>query len=123
MANRRVAGIAYLKVDGRQLETSGEFTINPGQPKREGKLGTARIAGFKEEPQIPMIEGKLVLTRDLSLLDITKITEATVSVVAPNGATYVLREAWFSGEGTYTTGEGEVAVKFEGVSMEEVRAA
>lgn len=122
MDQRRLAGIAFLKVDGRQLETSGEFTINMGQPMREAVVGTARVAGYKETPQVPSIEGKILLTPGLKLIDITAIRGATVTVIGPNGTTFVLRDAWFSGEGTYTTGEGEVAVKFEGLSMDEIPA-
>ena len=119
---RRVAGIAYFKIDGRQLETSGSFTINPGQPMREGKLGTSRVAGYSEKPQIPSIEGKIVLTAGLSLKDLTTMEGVTLTVEAPNGSTFILREAWFSGEGTYSTEEGEVSFKFEGASFEELTA-
>jgi hypothetical protein len=119
---RRVAGIAFFKIDGRQLETAGSFTVNPGQPMREGKLGTSRVAGFSDKPQIPSIEGKIVLTPGLSLKELTTMQDVTLTVEAPNGSTFILREAWFSGAGTYTTEEGEVAFKFEGASFEEITA-
>lgn len=122
MALRRVAGIAYLKIDGRLFETSGNFTIQPGQPMREGKIGTSRVVGYSETPQVPSIEGRIVLTPELSLVELTTITEATIQVVGPTGHTFVLRDAWFAGEGSYDTGEGEVAVKFEGASFEEIAA-
>jgi hypothetical protein len=121
MAQQRVAGIAYVAVDGKQHESSGEWTVNMGLPKRETKLGTARAAGYKEEPQVPMIEGKIILTRELSLSELVAIRGATVSLVAPNGDTFVLREAFFAGEGSYSTGEGEVGAKFEGASMELIK--
>ena len=119
---RRVAGIAYLKIDGRQYETSGAFTVNSGQPMREGKLGTARVAGYTEKPQIPSIEGKIILTPGLKLVNLTQLTGVTLTVEAPNDSTFILRDAWFSGEGTYSTEEGEVAFKFEGAGFEEITA-
>ncbi|MEO1700325.1 MAG: phage tail tube protein [Planctomycetota bacterium] len=123
MTNQRISGIAYLKVDGRLYETMGEFTINPGQPMREGVIGTSRVVGYDEKPQIPSFTGKIVLTRELSLVDVVNLVGVTVQIEGPNGTTHVLREAWFAGEGTYTTGNGEIAVKFEGASYEEIQAA
>ena len=123
MTNQRISGIAYLRIDGRLFETTGEFTINPGQPMREGQVGTNRVVGFSEKPQVPSIEGKAVLTAELSPLDFTKITGATVQVLGPNGGTHVLREAWFAGDGSYGTDAGEIALKFEGASYEYVPAA
>lgn len=123
MAQTRIGGIFFLKIDGRQYETSGEATINLGQNMRKAKLGTTRAVGFIEEPQTPKFDCTILLTSELSLQDITSIQEATIQLVAPNGATYVLRDAYFAGEGEYTTGEGEVSAVFEGTQMEVIGAA
>ncbi|MEM8712536.1 MAG: phage tail tube protein [Planctomycetota bacterium] len=123
MAQQRIAGIAYVKVDGRQYETSGTLTINPGQPMREGILGTSRIAGFAEKPQIPSIEAKVLLTRDFKLLDLANLEGVTVTVVGPNGSTFILRDAYTAGDVSYSTENAEVSLKFEGLSMDEVAAA
>lgn len=122
MANTRVSGIAFIKSDGKQYQTAGEFTINMGTPMREPKIGTVGIVGYNEKPQAPSIECKIVLTPGLSLEEITNLTDATITVVAPNGTSFVLREAFFSGDGNYATGEGEVAAKFSGTKMEEITA-
>lgn len=122
MTNQRIAGVAYLKVDGRQYETQGEFTINRGHPMREGVIGTNRVVGFRETPQIPSIEGSLTLTPELSLVFVTNIRDSVVTVEAPNGAQFVLRDAYFAGEGTYSTEDGSIAARFEGSRMEEITA-
>ncbi len=122
MAQKRIAGIAFIRIDGKQYESSGSFTINTGEPMREGVVGTARVAGFKETPQIPTFEGKLLKTAELSVVDITSIVDSTVTIVDPTGGQHVLREAYFAGEGTYDTGEGEIAAKFEGAGYEYIAA-
>ncbi len=119
---QRVGGIAYLKIDGRQYETVAGITINAGTPMREAKLGTVRAAGYIEKPQIASVEGKIVLTPELSLVDFTQLQGVTVTVEGPNGTTFVLKNAWYSGEGTYTTEEGEVPFKFQSNSLEEIAA-
>jgi len=42
-----------------------------------------------------------------------------VTLQVANGKTIVLRNAWFAGEGTVQTEEGNIAVRFEGLSATE----
>jgi len=51
MANRRVGGIIFLKVDGEGFQSKGNFTYNIGVPKKEAVVGADGVHGFKETPQ------------------------------------------------------------------------
>ena len=120
MANR-IAGVAFLKVDGRQYALRGSFTVSPSAVEREGIAGQDRVHGFKETPRVPYISGDLSLVPELSLEELEKITNATVTAELANGNSYVLRDAWTTAAFEADTGEGQVTVKWEGVSCDEIR--
>ena len=119
MANR-VGGIIELKIDGAIYNAKGNFTYNLGRPMREGVIGADAVHGFKETPQVAFIEGEITDRADMSLDSLTGTTGATVYLRLANGKIIVLRDAWFAGEGTGNTEEGNIAVRFEGMSGEEV---
>jgi hypothetical protein len=110
--NRR-AGLIWLKIDGRQVEAKGDFTIQPGQPKRDAIVGADGIHGYKETPQVAYIEGAITDSADLDTVDFRKITNSTVTLQLNNAKTWVLEDAWYASEGTLTTGEGEIGIRFE----------
>ena len=47
--------------------------------------------------------------------------QQTVTIDLANGKSIVLRDAWFAGEGTGNTEEGNIAVRFEATSAEKLR--
>jgi len=122
MANRRVGGIILLKRDSDLLQAKGEFTYNIGAPKREAVVGADAIHGFKEEPQVAMIEGAITDSDELDLKDLLTFRDGTITLELANGKVIVLREAFYAADGNVTTSEGEIEVRFEGVEAEEVSA-
>jgi len=110
--NRR-AGRIWFKVNGKMIEAKGNFTIGPGQDKREAIPGADGIHGYKEIPQVAYIEGAITDSPDLDIVDFVNITNATVTLELNNGKTWILEDAWYAGEAKITTGEGEIAVRFE----------
>jgi hypothetical protein len=49
------------------------------------------------------------------------IKDATITLELANSKVIVLREAWNAAEGTGNTGEGNIPVRFEGMSAEEIK--
>lgn len=119
--NKRVGGIISLKIDGDMYFAKGDFTYNLGLPKKEGVVGADRVHGYKETPQIPFIEGEITDRQEVSLEALMGITDSTITLELANGKVIVLREAWNAAEGTGNTGEGNIGVRFEGMSAEEVK--
>lgn len=119
--NRRVGGIIFFKVDGELFQAKGEFTYNLGIAKREAVVGQDATHGFKETPQVAMIEGSITDSDELDLEAFLNIRDATCTLELANGKIVVLREAFYAGDGNVTTSEGEVEVRFEGIKGEEVR--
>lgn len=118
---QRRAGIIFVQVDGQQFDAKGNWSYNLGLPKRDGIVGADRVHGFKETPQIPFIEGEITDRSDVDLAKLLAIEDATVTLELANGKVVVLRNAWHAGEGTAQTEEANVAVRFEGLSAEEIK--
>ena len=118
---RRVAGILFFKVDGELFQAKGEFTYRINPVKREMIAGVDTIHGFKEEPQVPFIEGAITDSPDLDLEGFQAIVDATITLELANEKVIVLREAAYAADGDVTSSEAEIQVRFEGIRGEEIR--
>lgn len=114
MANNRVGGTLFVTVDGKRLSVKGEFSVNPGADKREGVVGQDGVHGYKETPQIAFVEGAITVRSDTDLEALQALDGGTVLVQLGNQKDFALYEAWWAGEGTLTSGEGEMTARFEG---------
>jgi hypothetical protein len=117
----RVGGLISLKINGDMYFAKGNFTYNLGKPKKEAVIGSDRVHGYKEVPQVPFIEGEITDRNELNLEDLITLDDATVTLELANGKVIMLREGWYAGEGTGNTEEGNIALRIEGISAEEVR--
>jgi hypothetical protein len=117
--NRR-GGVLFLKVNGEIYDAKGNFTYNLGQPKREGIVGADSVHGYKETPQVPFIEGEITDRAGLDLAALCNLDDATATLELANGKVITLRNAWYAGDGTGNTEEGNIDVRFEGLSADEV---
>jgi hypothetical protein len=120
MADQRRAGTIQLQVNGEIQDAVGSFSYNLGRPKREGMVGSDRPHGYKENPQIPFIEGSIRDRGNLDVGALVSMTNGTVNLLLANGKTIILRDAWFAGEGTASSEEAEIPVRWEGINAEEV---
>jgi hypothetical protein len=116
----RRGGIIFFSVNGQTQLAKGNFTYNLGEPKRDSIVGPDVVHGYKEMPQVPFIEGAITDRGDLDLKAFVNTSNATVAIELANGKMFALRDAWFASEGSGTTEEGEIAVRFEGLSAAEV---
>lgn len=119
MAEQRRAGLLELKLNGHVEDAIGDFSYNPGRPKRTALVGADGVHGFTEEAQVPFIEGEIRDRKSLDLAALTELENATVVLRLANGKGFVLRDAYFAGEGTARTKEANIPVRFEGASGEE----
>jgi len=116
---QRVGGIISLQIDGVIVNAKGNFTYNYGVPKRKGIKGSDnRVHGFTEEPQMGFIEGEVTDDGSLDTIALANVNDATVTVALANGKVCVLRNAFYAGEGTGNTEEGNIPVRFEGEAEE-----
>lgn len=118
---KRIAGTAFVKADGAQYTLAGSLTVSIDAAEREGLAGLSGVAGYKETPVVPFIEGEFFLTEGLSLEDVEAMTDVTVTAELANGKTYVLRNAWASGKREANASEGTATIRFEGMSGGEMK--
>jgi hypothetical protein len=121
MSGQRKGGIIQFQVNGELYDAKGNFTYNLGRPVREAIIGADGVHGYKETPQVAFIEGEITDRGTLDLEKLVTLKDATGTLELANGKVIVLRDAWYAGEGTGNTEEGNLAVRLEGKSAEEIR--
>lgn len=118
--SQRKGGIIQVQVNGEVYDAKGSWSYNLGRPMREAIVGSDVVHGYKETPQVAFIEGEITDRGTLNLATLVGLTDVTVTLSLANGKVIVLRSAWFAGEGTGNSEEGNIAVRFEGAGAEEV---
>ena len=114
----RVGGKLFVAVNGTRIDCKGSVNWNDGQDMREMIVGHDRVHGHKELPQVPFIEGAITITPGLDVVALKQTQGSVVTLEAASGHVIVLREAVYANEGTAQTEEGELPVRFEGVTAE-----
>lgn len=112
---KRVAGIAYIKVDGTQLEVSGGIEVPVGETMRETVKGLSGTAGFKETHRTPFVKLTAIFRDDFPMDKVVKGTDMTVTAEFPNGKVYTLSGAYMVGEPSAKADDGTIELEFEGV--------
>lgn len=116
--SQNVGGIITVSVNGDRLQAKGNWTFNLGIPMREPVVGADGIHGYKTTPQIGFVEGAVTLNPGQSMTDLVGLTGATVTLEFANRIISAT-DAYFAGEGSASTEEGELAVRFEGTFTEQ----
>lgn len=114
----RVGGLLSIALNGTRLDAVGAFNWNEGTPIKTGLAGHDGVHGYQELPTVPFIEGEIRVTPGLDVRAVKQTRAATVTLTLPSGQVVVLRDAWFAGEGTASTENGNLAARFEGLSCE-----
>jgi hypothetical protein len=117
---QRVAGIAFLTVDGTQLALRGNFTVSPSPVERTMLAGQDGVHGYQELPRVPYIEGDLTTMPGFFLEDLIAETNVTVVAQLANSMQYILTGGTCKGGFENNTRDGQVRVRWEGVTCQEV---
>lgn len=111
---QRVAGVCYVKIDGMQLEVKGSVECPMTETKKEPVMGTAGVAGYKEEPIAPFVKLTAIFTEDFPLETIRTGVDMTVTAELPNGRVYSLSGAELMMDPSVKIDEGEIELEFVG---------
>lgn len=111
-------GRAFVTVAGKRLASKEGAKLGFGNMERTADMGDAGVLGYKEKPSVPYVECTIAHNADTSLQELADIVDATVSFDTDTKRSYVLRNAWSAK--VLEMDKGEVAVRFEGLSCEEV---
>jgi len=107
-------------MDGEILDCVGNFDYGFGTAKREAIVGADRVHGFSETPQVPFVEGEITDRKTLDLRKLFDAQDVTLTLELRSGKTIVLRSGWYAGDAKVATEKGNVPVRFEGLSLEEL---
>lgn len=117
-----IAGIAYLKANGKQYNLRGNLNISIGQFQRETVTGQDGVHGYTEMPKAAFIEAELSDSGELSLEEIGAITDATITAELINGKVYLLQQAWCMMPPDLNAADGSMTVRFEAKRGQEITA-
>jgi hypothetical protein len=120
---QRIAGIAFLSVDGTQLALRGNFTVSPSAVERTMLAGQDGVHGYQELPRVPWIEGDLSTVPGLLLEDLESETNVTVVAQLANGMQYTLTGATCKAGFENNTRDGQVRCRWEGLACQEITLA
>ncbi|MBK3431404.1 MULTISPECIES: phage tail tube protein [Pseudomonas] len=108
---QKVAGTAYVKVDGAQLTITGGCEA----PLMEVKRETVVPGFYKEEDLAPWVKVTAVHTNDLDIKKLVNGTDMTVTVEFKNGKVYVLAGAYLVDEPSSKGDDGTIELQFDGI--------
>ncbi|OOG61449.1 phage tail protein [Rhodanobacter sp. B04] len=116
MANptNRLAGTAYLSVDGVTYMLAGDFEYKPSLVTRESLTGMDTVHGFSEKPVAPHISCTLRDSGGLSVASLNAMVNVTIVVELANGKTIIGRNMWSVEDQTAKSTDATIDVKWEG---------
>lgn len=115
----RIAGTAYLSVDGESYLLRGDFEYSPSARKRESVPGMDGVHGYLETINVPHMSGTLTDAGTLSVTDLNAMTNVTVVCELANGKTITGRNMWTVESQTSKATDGTVEVRWEGPEVVE----
>jgi hypothetical protein len=117
---QRIAGLAFLSVDGTQLALRGNFVVSPSSVERNMLAGQDGIHGYQELPRVPWIEGDLSTVPGLLLEDLEGEVDVSVVAQLANGMQYTLTGGTCKAGLENQTRDGQVRVRWEGLACQEI---
>lgn len=111
-------GRAFISAAGQRLASLPGAELDIGAYERKAVLGDAGVLGYTETPTVPSVDCTIQHDADTLLQEFGDMVDVNVSFDTDSGKSYVLRNAWRAG--TVKMSKGEVKLRFEAMSCEEV---
>ncbi len=120
MADKLLAGVAYVTIDGTSYALAGEGNYRLSTRKRESLIGQDGVHGYSEMPTAGMISWKGRDSGSLSIQTLNDAVDVTVQLELANGKNVIARNAWRSGDPIEVNSEdGTFPVVFESPDVTE----
>lgn len=116
----RLAGVAYISVDGKSLMLAGDLSYRVSKVTRETLVGQDAVHGYSEKPEAGFISCSVRDAGSLKVADFAKMTNVTVVCELANGKTITGRKMWTVEAQEVKTMDATFDVRWEGLSVEEV---
>ena len=116
----RIAGTAFVTVNGEQIPLRGNLTIQSSAFERTMLAGQDGIHGYQEIPSVQFVEGDFSTIPQLLMEELDGQVNETVVVQAANGRIYSFTEAMCKAGSEPNLLDGQVRIRWECVSAEEI---
>jgi Phage tail tube protein len=117
---QRIAGIAFVTVDGNQMALRGNLTVSPSAVERTMLAGQDGVHGYQEMPRVPYISGDFSTLPGMRLEDLDGQVDVTVVASLANGMIYSLTEGVCTAGLEPNAADGQVTVRWDGTTCEEI---
>ncbi len=114
--NNRLAGTAYVTVNGITIMVAGDFKYSPADFKRESLIGMDGVHGYKESYTTPYISCKVRDSGGTSVKDFNNQTNVSLVVELANGKTIIGSGMWTVETQEVDSNEATFDVRWEGMS-------
>lgn len=109
MANpNKVWGQSRIKTDGAVIDTEGKSSLEPGGTVRTEQEADFKAGMFSESTGSSKLECNVLMTAGVSLAALQAIDDATVTMEADTGQTYVIRHAYTSEKVSVSEGKAKL---------------
>ena len=108
MAGIQRQGVAFIRVNGLELETLAGCTFTPAGDTRETVKGS-RVYGYKSTPREATLECKIPGGSGIGLDEVINWTDVTAEFKADTGETWMMPNAWQTDEPQNS--DGEITIK------------
>ncbi|WP_410015807.1 phage tail tube protein [Sodalis sp. C49] len=117
--SNRLAGTAYVTVDGLTIMVAGQFKYSPSKMKRDTLTGMDGVHGYKETPNAPFISCQVRDSGGTTVNDFNNQTNVSIVVELANGKTIIGAGMWTVNTQEVDSTEATFDVRWEGGSVSE----
>lgn len=115
----RLAGSAYLTVDGQRFMLVGDFAYRLSGVERETLVGMDGVHGYSEKPIAGSISGTIRNAGGLSLADLNAMSNVTVMGESANGKMIIGTGMWMVEKQDANVDAGTIPVHWESGNVQE----
>lgn len=115
----RLAGTAYVTVNGISIMVVGDFTYSPSKVKRETLSGMDFVHGYKEKPTPGFISMRVRDSGGTTVADFNNQTDVNIVAELANGKAIIGEGLWTVNTQEVKSEDAEFEVRWEGRSVTE----
>ena len=117
--SNRLAGTAYVTVDGVSIMVAGQFQYRPSGVERTSLVGMDGVHGYSEKPTVGFISIQVRDSGGTTVSDFNGMTNVTVTAELANGKTILGTGMWSVNTQDVESENATFTLRFEGGSVKE----
>ena len=115
-----ILGMAAIRINGREIKTTGKSTLNPGGKTRTQHMGGGKVWGLAGKMAGPSIQMTIAAAEDVDVVEISGWEGVTVMFEGDKGLTYMMTGAATAEPATLDEDAGTISANFLGEKLVKV---